>query len=269
VTRPALASLAVLPPVGLDELVDRAALQTRTDRKYVLPAAAVEQVLTALAAAEDVRALDIGGRREFGYGSLYYDTDDLVSYHLAAQDRRRRFKVRRRSYLDTGASFVEVKTRGVRGATVKERTEDGDPGDERTAPWAGFVDDVLRRAGIDGVRGRDLRPVLRTAYRRSTLYLPATASRVTVDTHLTWSLPGAGSLALDGAVIVETKCAGGASAADRCLWRHGHRPSRISKYGTGLAALRTDLPGNRWRPVLRRHFAVPHLASTTSNGAPS
>ena len=43
------------------------------------------------------------------------------------------------------------------------------------------------------------------------------------------------------------------SSTDRLLWRHGHRPVRISKYGTGMAALHADLPAHPWRRVLDRH----------------
>jgi hypothetical protein len=255
-----LSALQRLAPVGLAELVEHASLLTRVDRKYVLPVAAADRVLAGLARSEEVRVLDIGGRRSFGYESLYFDTPDLASYHLAARGRRRRFKVRRRTYLDSGESFVEVKTRGSRGATVKERVPDHGSGPRLDpATGTGFVSDVLHRAGIAYVQERDLGPVLRTSYRRSTLWLPASDGRVTVDTELTWSLPGCPGLTLTGLAIVETKSAGGASAADRRLWRYGHRPSRISKYGTGLAALREDLPANKWCPVLRRHFTDAQL----------
>ena len=54
--------------------------------------------------------------------------------------------------------------------------------------------------------------------------------------------------------IVETKAGRAGSGADRLLWSLRHRPCPVSKYGTGLAALRPDLPANRWLPVLRRHF---------------
>jgi len=248
---PVLGPVARLEPVPLDELVARAALQTRIDRKYVLPLAAAEQFLADLSGTEELRVLEMEGRRTFGYESLYLDTPDLAGYHLAARGRRRRFKVRRRTYLDSGTSFLEVKTRGPRGTTVKERIADTGDG----AAEAAFVDDVLGRAGLATVRSRDLRPTLRTAYRRTTLHLPATDSRLTVDTDLTWSLPGAGDVTLAGVALVETKAGSAPSAADRRLWRSGHRPSRISKYGTGLAALRGDLPDNRWCPVLRRHFS--------------
>jgi len=255
----ALPGVADLPPVSLAELVERAGLQTRIDRKYLLTTAAAAQLVTGLAGSAQV--LEIGGRRDLGYASLYFDTPDLASYHLAARGRRRRFKVRRRSYLDTGQSYLEVKTRGGRGSTVKERTPDDDGcTPDLDAPRRRFVDDVLCRAGIGAVAWQ-LLPVLGTAYRRTTLHLPASDSRVTVDTELAWSVPGGPQLAVPDLVVVETKSSATPSAADRQLWRAGHRPARVSKYGTGLAALHQHLPANRWHPVLRRHF---DLDPTTS-----
>jgi hypothetical protein len=104
------------------------------------------------------------------------------------------------------------------------------------------------------VDGAGFRPVLATRYRRHTLYLPGTGSRVTVDTDLAWALPDGTEIRMPDRAVLETKSGGAASEADRLLWRLHHRPCSISKYATGLAALRPDLPANRWQPVLRRHF---------------
>jgi hypothetical protein len=261
----ALATAAVLEPIMLAELIERAALQTRIDRKYLVPLATAEQVVAGLAG--QARVLEIGGRRDFGYTSLYFDTPDLASYHLSARGRRRRFKVRRRSYLDTGQSFLEVKTRGGRGSTVKERTPDDDGGRSGLDPAArAFVDAALDRAGVTPVAAR-LHPVLATSYQRTTLHLAGSESRVTVDTDLAWTVPRGPQLDLPGLAIVETKSSATPSAADRWLWRQGMRPSRVSKYGTGLAALHDHLPANKWHLVLRRHFVPsctdPDLPETT------
>ena len=225
-----------------------------------MPLATAEQVVAGLAGT--ARVLEIGGRRDFGYASLYFDTPELASYLLSARGRRRRFKVRRRTYLDTGASYLEVKTRGSRGSTVKERT----PDDAGRAPGLdpaarAFVDEVLGAVGVPPVADR-LQPVLGTRYQRTTLHLAGSESRVTVDTGLTWSVPRGPDLDLPGLAIVETKSSSTPSAADRWLWRHGSRPSRVSKYGTGLAALHEHLPANRWHPVLRRYFAPGPLDPT-------
>lgn len=252
--------IAGFAPIGLDELVDRASLMTRVDRKYVLPATRVDDVLAGL--VPHARALEIDGARDFGYASTYYDDEALTSFHLSAQGRRRRFKVRSRTYAESGRSFVEVKTRGVRGTTVKHRLELA----QRLAPWdglpresVGFVEQVLADFGV---QARALLPVLHTAYRRSTLLVPASGARVTLDSGLTWSLADGDRLPLRGVVVLETKSGAGASLADRQLWAQGVRPTRISKYGTGLCALDQSLRGNRWRPVVRRHFPSPTLLLT-------
>ncbi|MGP3918850.1 polyphosphate polymerase domain-containing protein [Nonomuraea sp. 10N515B] len=245
------AAIDTLSPIGLDELVDRAALLTRLDRKYVLPMADLPILLGGL--PDDVKVLEIDNRREFGYRSVYFDTPDLDGYLAAARRRRRRFKLRIRTYVDSDQHFLEVKTRGRRGATIKHRMPyDGDRG--RLGPAArAYVHAVLADARIHPGPVRFI-PVLTTCYRRTTLFVPATGSRVTIDTGLTWALSGGPAVQIAGHAIVETKSDRAASEVDRLLWSLRHRPCPMSKYATGLAALRPDLPANRWHLLLRRHF---------------
>ncbi|GIG41326.1 polyphosphate polymerase domain-containing protein [Cellulomonas phragmiteti] len=258
---------AALAGVGLDELTARASLQTRVDRKYVVPAAAVDDLLLDLQDhLEDVRVLRIDGRDDFAYESVYFDTPDLTSYLGAAHRRRRRFKVRTRSYLDSGACFVEVKTRGPRGTTVKTRTWHDPALRDRLPPDAvAFVVATLRAAGVPVADDPRFAPTLVSRYHRRTYLLagdlPGHDARMTVDAGLTWSGAGAAELRLAGPVVVETKTGSTPSAADRLLWRRGHRPVRVSKYGTGLAALAPRLPSTPWRRVLDRHV-TPALVPT-------
>lgn len=244
-----------LLPIGLDELVERAELLTRVDRKYVVPLQDVATLVRLLPPGAQV--LEIGARRLFEYESVYFDTPDLLAYHLAARRRRRRFKVRTRTYVDSALCWVEVKTRGARGTTVKERV----PHllDERAALDGAlpFVTATLAARGITGVDALQLAPVLVTRYHRATILLPDSDSRLTVDVDLTWH-DGRRPLEMRGLAVVETKTGSTASAADRLLWSAGHRPLRISKYATGLAALQPELPATRWRRTLRRHLLAPH-----------
>lgn len=236
-----------LDPIDVVELTERASLQTRFDRKYVIPENSIDVLLRGLEPGS--RVLQIGAERDFAYESVYFDTDDLTSYLGAARRRRRRFKVRTRTYVDSDLCWVEVKTRGPRGSTVKTRLP-YDPSDRSTLTDEGqrFADEVLD-GSPDG-----LTPTLTSRYRRSTLYLPATDSRTTIDTGLVWTLTRTGATrAVDGLAVVETKTGSTPSSTDRLLWRYGHRPVRISKYGTGMAALDPDLPSTPWRRVLDRH----------------
>jgi hypothetical protein len=240
--------LTRMPTITLAESEPTAALQTRVDRKYVLP-------LTALAALHD--ALPAGTRRlviddadTFGYESVYFDTPDLECFHLAAGRRRRRYKVRTRTYCDTGGSWLEVKTRGPRGTTVKNRQEHATDLRGSLADGLPFVREVLTEQGVHVPADLTLVPTLTTRYARRTLYLPDGA-RMTVDTGLEWSDADAAA-GVPAHAVVETKSTAGASCADRALWSLGHRPTRISKYATGLVVLDPTLSARPWRRTVRR-----------------
>lgn len=252
VTDLAHAVLGDLAPIGLDELAALDDLQIRRDRKYLVPLADLGALVAEVALG--ARVLTIGGARTFRYESVYFDTLDLASYLGAAHRRPRRFKVRTRSYLDTGGCMLEVKTRDVRSRTVKHRhpyalahrTELTDAGRQ-------FVASIAQAEAA----AHRLHPTLTTSYRRSTLILPGTAgadARVTIDVALTWDRPDGRGAGLRHLALVETKTPGNPCPIDRTLWRHGHRPVTISKYCTGLAALSPDLPANKWNRVLRHHF---------------
>ncbi|GIJ46015.1 VTC domain-containing protein [Virgisporangium aliadipatigenens] len=256
-----MSELAGLPGIGLAELIERAALLTRIDRKYVLSRAGAFTLVQQLGPL--TRVLDVDGLRQFRYASVYFDTAELTCFRLAAHRRRRRFKIRTRTYLDSAECWLEVKTRGTRAGTVKNRhpyrADDG----ATIAPGRGFVDAAL--AGL--AAPRDLAPVLVTRYRRATLLLPGDAGRLTVDVDLAWEDADGRRLDLPGVAVVETKSRSGASPVDRLLWARGNRPVALSKYATGLAALRPDLPATPWRRTLRRWF-VPSEGKEPSCLAP-
>ncbi len=238
--------LADLAPISLDDLVAQAALLVRVDRKYVLSRADAEMMVATLPRRTQV--LEIDGQRSFGYTSLYYDTARLDSYRQTAHRRQRRYKVRTRSY-ENGAAFLEVKTR--RGArTVKERMPWELPGTlQLDATGRSYAVDRLTAAGL--ADPGPLLPTLWTRYRRSTLVLPDSGARMTVDSELTWQdAPSGDLLERAGLTIVETKSPASPSSADRLLWSLGHRPVAVSKYATGLAALHPELPSNRWFRLL-------------------
>ena len=246
----AVERLRFLPPVTLDELNAEAALQTRVDRKYLVPSGLAGRLLASLNTG--MRVLQMDGARSFAYDSVYFDTADLDSYMLAAHNRRRRYKIRTRTYLDSAVGFLEVKTEGSRAATVKERIPYRPEDRARlTQEGLAYIRETLSASGST-IPALPLEPVLETRYDRTTLFLPESSSRATIDTGVTWQRPGHQPWLLDGAVILETKSGSTAGPLDRHLWAAGIRPSRISKFATGMAALRPGLPANRWNRTLRR-----------------
>ena len=290
ITRPAGLDTHRLATTGLAELNAAAGLLIRVDRKYLVPLATAQGLVDTLAGA--ARVLQIEGRRGFSYASTYFDTPDLDSYLLAAHKHRRRFKIRTRSYLDSGSCFLEVKTRGPRGATVKRRVQCPPLDAGRLTPSGrDFIASRLADDVAPPERARRLaqalEPVLITRYERTTFHLPEESARLTLDTRLAWiglpprGAPAAGRAGSGGGhdgragnsgggggrhhvpvrtagalAIVETKTPGAPSSADRWLWATGHRPAAISKYATGMALLHPELPANKWHRVLTRELAA-------------
>jgi VTC domain len=241
------AAVEQLRPVSLEHVQQRADLQTRLDRKYIVSAATAAALLGELSG--ELAVLEIDGLRQFRYDSVYFDTPALDSFHGAVHGRRRRFKVRTRSYLDSGSSVLEVKTAGGRGHTVKERL-----------PYAAEVRDRLTPEGFDFLAGRgidgllpELRPTLRTLYRRTTV-VADDGWRATLDTGLRCVDFDGRAAGIGSAVLIESKSPGSATSLDRALWARGHRPVSVSKYGTGMAAVDPSLPSNKWHRTLQTHF---------------
>ena len=258
-----------LTTTTLAELNNAAGLLTRVDRKYLVPLTCAQNLVDGL--APHARVLAIDERRRFSYTSTYFDTPGLEAFMFAARKRRRRFKVRTRTYLDSGLCFLEVKTCGARSSTVKRRMGYyADDASRLTGPGRAFVAACLAGAGVTGsAAAREvaaaLRPVLATTYERTTLHLPRAEARATIDTALTWRRLGPAHLTaaisegepvtVADIAVVETKNPATPSPADRALWEAGYRPTRISKYATGMALLHPELPANRWYRTLTHELA--------------
>lgn len=256
------------PGISLEELNAKAAMQTRVDRKYIVDGLYAAAVLSNLPA--EAAVLEMDGQRDFAYDSVYFDTDQLDSYRLAATGRRRRYKVRTRTYVDSGISFLEVKTEGARALTVKERIPYApEDRDYLNAQGRDYIDESLQ--GLTDQPASAFKPLLSTAYRRTTILLPASEnnpvdSRMTIDTQLVWTPLSQAALGKNsyyrvgqgytagGMVIIETKSGTAPSVADKHLWQAGIRPSKISKFATGLAALNPDLPSNKWNRTIAKNI---------------
>ena len=241
--------VARLRPATLVETVEAAELQTRFDRKYVLPPSAVASLVREL--GNEIQALQIGQERCAAYESVYFDTPDRHSYRGANTERRRRWKVRTRTYAESGECMLEVKTRDAHGQTAKERMPHAvGAGRHLTNAALAFIAERVRLPD----QGRELSPVLTTRYRRATLLDRAAGVRLTIDTDLVCTATNGNAISLSDHLLVETKSTGAPTAADRLLWSAGFRPMAISKFGVGLAGTDPTLSANRWNRPLRRYF---------------
>jgi hypothetical protein len=240
--------LAGFAPISLAEM-DAVALLNRTDSKFVFAAARLAEILPALCA--DYRVLEIAGRRAHRYHTAYFDTAYFALYRRHHAGGRNRYKVRLRTYLESGQAFAEVKHKISADRTIKRRLAVAPAGDELPPECAAWL------AALTPLDPAALAPVLWNDFTRITLVSLAAGERVTLDLDLRFGR--AGRLAdLPALAVAEVKQAGvnRSSPFMQAIRRLGEHQTGLSKYCTGAALLYDHLPQNNLKPTLRRIRAI-------------
>ena len=243
-------TLASFDTISLADLNEKAAMLERLDNKYIVPADQLQPALLQFRDLFDV--LEIEGKRAFFYATEYHDNADNQSYRDHHQGRRKRCKVRVRTYLDAGFSFLEVKLKDIRGATVKKRLKIETTTAELSNEALAFIDQC--HTDMYGTPlGQTLNPVIQMRYSRVTLVAKEGGERMTIDTALSFRNAACQRRAAPDRFILETKSARGNGIADRILrGQHVHPTKSCSKYCIGMAALGQAHRHNRFLPALRK-----------------
>lgn len=231
--------------VAVPALVEARSLQQRVDRKYLLRADALEALLARLRSGSGYCLLRAGQHIWARYESIYLDTPRRDLYHAHRCGRRPRYKIRIRHHLDRQLTFLEIKSKGNSGRTVKRRLP---------LPYGQNHLESQEREFIEAhvpLDGAPLMPCLWVSFLRVTLVGDGLTERLTFDRDVTFA-GGTREDRLSRIAIGEVKQARysnhlGAVAALRELHV---REAAFSKYcvGTNLVA---SVAGNIFRPTLR------------------
>lgn len=229
-------------PISLEEM-DSVKLMNRVDTKYVITENQLEAFLEMC--VDDYRALTTDSGRMTEYESLYYDTVDRQMYLRHLHGHKTRQKVRTRTYLSSGQTFLEIKRKNNHGRTKKKRIE---------IPRSEYADFSADQKAVDYLEQKswykvsDIKPTLNTRFSRITLVNDSMTERLTIDRNLTFN----DSLTLDGIVIIEIKQDGlTSSVAKQRLHLLKVQNYRISKYCIGTALTNPDVPHNRFNEKIR------------------
>jgi hypothetical protein len=233
--------------IGLEEL-SRAPLMNRTDEKFAFHLTELPDILELIMPYYDV--LNIEGKVIFAYTSQYFDNAEYRFFTDHHRSIPHRFKVRIRTYLDTNASFLEVKEK------VKGRT------DKRRIAISGFTEKFQGEA-LDFLNTRlqenvDLKPVMVNSYRRITLVNKTSEERLTIDfdiTNGTLDDPASKDQSLSQIIIAELKQPklDRTSPFYQLMKARRIRPFRISKFCFGMM----DLYGSKI--IKSNHFKAKRL----------
>ena len=94
-------------------------LMNRIDTKFVTTVPKLKQLLEL--AKDDYYVQESDSLRIAPYYTLYFDTADCAMYNRHETGQLDRQKIRIRSYVSAGLSFLEVKTKNNHGRTKKKR----------------------------------------------------------------------------------------------------------------------------------------------------
>lgn len=229
-------------PINLRQM-DRAALQDRTDIKYILT---IGQLLTALARLQPhYQILSVHGQRLNHYRTLYFDTPDFMFYRMHINDRAERYKVRTREYTDSNQSFLEIKHKTRKDRTIKDRLSTDEPVTRITQSMLEWLGEHIP------CDSRSLEPKLWNTFTRLTLVNKHCCERVTIDVDLAFST-AARSIHLDGLAVVEVKMDSPHQFSPFMKQMREQRvqPNGFSKYCIGVSMLYDRVKKNALKPKL-------------------
>ena len=234
-----------LPPISLDEMKD-IKLMNRIDKKYLATIGQLEQLLVLAQGKYMVQQIE--GKRYNRYHTIYLDTPDEEMYTMHHNGRLVRQKVRVRTYLDSGDSFLEVKNKNNHGRTKKKRmvvngvnTLHEDDGDMLLSKYANYL-------------LADLVPKVENRFERITLVNMSKTERLTIDCHVKFHhLETDIHDTFDRLVIIELKRDGNVYSPVKDLLRELRiKPSGFSKYCIGSALTNPGLKRNRFKSRFKK-----------------
>ncbi|WP_163629739.1 polyphosphate polymerase domain-containing protein [Paludibacter sp. 221] len=239
--------LNAFDPISLEEM-DKVKLMNRIDTKFLISQEQLPYLLKR--ALGQYRVVEIDGLRACPYSSIYFDTEDFYMYTVHHNGKLNRYKIRMRSYINSGISFLEVKRKSNKGRTSKKRIKI----DVRNFQGVFLNEEeqifIQEKSPFSYV---DLRPSLQNFFNRITLVDKDETERVTIDVNLQFRPVGAESYnGVNGLVIIEMKQDGAAKSHFReYLNELSVLPIGMSKYCLGMILTNPAVKSNRFKKKIR------------------
>tara|TARA_B100000780_G_scaffold186516_1_gene130987 strand:- start:3401 stop:4114 length:714 start_codon:yes stop_codon:yes gene_type:complete len=171
----------------------------RREEKFLIPNDWCDPISKTL--DKEYKVLEINGNRKFEYANLYFDTPDNICLNDHIRERKVKYKIRIRSYVNSNICFLEIKEKNVHGRSVKIRVK------RTSEKWDSPLTDSEKLFLSERVPfASDLGPVLYIRYSRFTIAHLDRGERITFDTNLTYtSIQNEVYKPLQGLSIVELK----------------------------------------------------------------
>ena len=244
-------SLDLFQSHGLNDL-NAANLMNRVDSKFILPISFLPDLLTQLNTHYSV--LEINNKRISTYHNQYFDTPKMSLYQDHHNGKLNRYKVRRRRYVNTNTSFLEVKLKNNKKRTIKNRIKLTGQSAEHTR-CATFIDEQMQ-INVGNMYLNHLDISQQGGYKRIALANEVQAERLTLDFDLWYQdRRGNNNVKLPGFFIAELKQNKKSKRSPfyQLMSANHIFPTSFSKYCIGCALLyKSSIKSNRFKSILSR-----------------
>lgn len=229
--------------ITLSEM-DQVKLMNRTDQKFWFHSDYLPELLEMV--KNQYFLLHIDGENKLPYATTYFDTENDRMFAAHHNGKLNRFKIRKRSYVNSGISFLETKFKNNKGRTIKKRIPCASPNGKFTSTESQFIDSHTP------FFTRELKPSLGNNFSRLTLVNKNFKERCTIDLDIEFKVTDR-IVTLDNLVIVEIKSDGKSTASPLALALRENRikTSGFSKYCVGRSITDPQLKVNAFKPKLR------------------
>jgi hypothetical protein len=235
------AILQMFGPISLSEM-DDVELLNRVDTKYMFHQIYLEDILNQI--NTEYKVLTIDGLRFSRYETRYFDTPGLEMYTRHHNGKLNRQKVRFRSYVDSGCSFFEVKSKTNKGRTIKDRIKQQNP----DFIIEGATELMLKKH--TGYNAAMLCKAIQVNYNRITLAGNNLSERLTIDFGVTFLFKNKVKT-FPGLVIAEVKQdTSSKSPFITLMHANGIHPHSLSKYCLGIACMNSHVKSNNFKHKL-------------------
>lgn len=233
--------LSQFKPIELSEM-ERVKLLNRIDSKYMFSIHLLPEILSEC--KKEYSVVNINGKRYSSYKTLYYDTPQFDLYNQHHSGKLNRYKIRKRTYVESDLSFLEIKFKSNKGRTDKNRIKVKDNVFDDEA--ATFLQNIT------SMSINDLKPNVLIEYNRITLVNNTYPERITIDLNLTFSYQDQ-KRSFNNLVIAEVKQDKLAQSVFVDLMKaHRIKEGAVSKYCMAVSQLIKSVKNNNFKEKNRK-----------------
>ena len=230
-------------PIGLEDIAN-VRLMNRADTKYWFHKNQLSPLLESVQGQYFI--LQMHEKVALPYSTMYYDTKTDGMFTAHHNGKGNRYSIRRRSYVSSGISFLEVKFKNNKGRTIKQRIPANFDRRDFNEEENSFIKSITPFSAIN------LSSTLLNNFSRITLVNKNFKERCTIDFELRFAQKGK-YIALDNLVVLEIKSdrSSSKSPLSKTLRNHRIKKSGFSKYSIGRSILETNLKRNAFKEKIR------------------